>query len=357
MDGAAGPAGPAGAASTVPGPAGPTGATSTVPGPTGPTGSAGSNGWSPQFSVISDNERRVLQLTDWTGGTGTKPGTGDYVGATGLVASIAAAIDIRGSSGLTGFAGWSPSVAVVAHGDNLVLRIVTWVGGMGTPPTSGSYIGSSGLVADADDAVNIKGSIGPAGDTGWSPRIFLLSDGDRIVMYITDWIGGTGTQPQGQLYIGSANLYADAANAVDIRGPRGFAGPAGNTGWSPSFSLVSDGTRRVLQVTSWVGGTGTAPATSTYVGSTGLVSAIADAVDIRGPAGAGGDSGATVDATHGLPQADAECLGKLAVNRDDGRSWVCANTPAVFTHSTGIFNNISLSADVLIYHTLPHRQF
>ena len=40
MPGPTGPAGPTGAASTVPGPTGPTGAASTVPGPTGPTGAA-----------------------------------------------------------------------------------------------------------------------------------------------------------------------------------------------------------------------------------------------------------------------------------------------------------------------------
>jgi hypothetical protein len=41
----------------------------------------------------------VLQVADWTGGTGTKPTTGQYIGASGLVNNIAEAVDIRGAAG------------------------------------------------------------------------------------------------------------------------------------------------------------------------------------------------------------------------------------------------------------------
>ncbi|MFG1349104.1 DUF2793 domain-containing protein [Xanthobacter autotrophicus] len=64
--------------------------------------------------------------------------------------------------------------------------------------------------------------------------------------------------------------------------------PAGTNGWSPQFGIVTDGTRRVLQVTGWTGGTGAAPTSGQYVGATGLVTPIASAIDIRGPAGADG---------------------------------------------------------------------
>lgn len=84
----AGPAGPAGDT----GPEGPAGAS-------GDPGPAGSDGWSPVFVNASDGERRVLQVTDWTGGTGTKPAINLYVGATGLVANIADGVDVRGASG------------------------------------------------------------------------------------------------------------------------------------------------------------------------------------------------------------------------------------------------------------------
>jgi len=45
--------------------------------------------------VVSDGARRVLQVADWSGGSGTKPTTGAYVGPTGLTTTLANAVDIR----------------------------------------------------------------------------------------------------------------------------------------------------------------------------------------------------------------------------------------------------------------------
>ncbi|MGQ3294472.1 MAG: sialidase family protein, partial [Shinella sp.] len=59
----------------------------------------------------------------------------------------------------------------------------------------------------------------------------------------------------------------------------------GNRGWTPVFSAVTDGVRRVQRIVDWQGGEGTKPATGKYVGPTGLVDAAGDAVDIRGPEG------------------------------------------------------------------------
>lgn len=67
----------------------------------------------------------------------------------------------------------------------------------------------------------------------------------------------------------------------------------GNAGWSPVLSLVADGNRRVFQVVDWVGGSGTPPATGGYIGSSGLVSSISSAVDVRGSPGPPGDRGAS----------------------------------------------------------------
>jgi len=57
---------------------GATGATGAT-GPTGPTGPAGAgdDGWSPVFDVTGTGVERTLTITDWTGGAGTKPSTGD----------------------------------------------------------------------------------------------------------------------------------------------------------------------------------------------------------------------------------------------------------------------------------------
>lgn len=68
-------------------------------GNTGDPGTNGYNGWTPELAVVADGVRRVHQVVDWFGGGGTKPATGEYIGATGLVALIADANDIRGAAG------------------------------------------------------------------------------------------------------------------------------------------------------------------------------------------------------------------------------------------------------------------
>jgi len=68
----------------------------------GADGADGDDGWSPVFAVVSDEARRVLQVTDWVGGQGAKPSTGQYVGAVGLTATLGEAVDVRGSPGAPG---------------------------------------------------------------------------------------------------------------------------------------------------------------------------------------------------------------------------------------------------------------
>lgn len=63
------------------------------------TGPTGPDGWTPEFAIVADSARRVQQVVDWFGGSGSKPATGDYVGATGFVALIADGVDIRGPVG------------------------------------------------------------------------------------------------------------------------------------------------------------------------------------------------------------------------------------------------------------------
>lgn len=83
---------------------GDTGATGAT-GSAGATGAQGQKGWSPILATASDGNRQVLQVADWTGGQGTKPATGSYIGSTGLVANIADGVDIRGIQGVKGDTG------------------------------------------------------------------------------------------------------------------------------------------------------------------------------------------------------------------------------------------------------------
>lgn len=77
-----------------------------------PVGPRGYNGWNPILAVVTDSvnldvngdSRRVHQIVGWTGGSGTTPTVylNYYIGATGPVASIASAVNIRGEEG-TGY--------------------------------------------------------------------------------------------------------------------------------------------------------------------------------------------------------------------------------------------------------------
>jgi hypothetical protein len=117
----------------------------------------------------------------------------------------------------------------------------------------------SNLIPLAD----LVGSAGPAIELGTS-----LTHVRWRVVGTTDW----------------TNLIAIA----DLRGAPGDPGTNGLDGWTPVFAIVSDGARRVLQISDWVGGEGTKPTTGQYVGPSGLTGTLASAVDLRGPAGAAG---------------------------------------------------------------------
>ncbi|WP_266364166.1 phage head spike fiber domain-containing protein [Tellurirhabdus rosea] len=59
--------------------------------------------------------------------------------------------------GLQGFKGWSALLANVQDGERVVQQIVGWTGGTGVAPSTGSYLGSNGLVTDIAQARNIRG--------------------------------------------------------------------------------------------------------------------------------------------------------------------------------------------------------
>lgn len=65
-------------------------------------------------------------------------------------------------------------------------------------------------------------------------------------------------------------------------------GDGGDDGWSPELAVENDSARRVLKIVDWQGGSGSEPAVDKYIGASGLVDAIGDGVDVRGPAGTPG---------------------------------------------------------------------
>ena len=76
-----------------------------VKGDKGDQGLQGNNGWSPVLASAFDGDRRVMFISNWVGGTGDPPSTGQYIGGTGLVSDIALAVDFRGVQGLQGVKG------------------------------------------------------------------------------------------------------------------------------------------------------------------------------------------------------------------------------------------------------------
>lgn len=208
----------------------------------------GPQGWSPVVAVVTDGARRVLQITDWTGGEGSKPVVTGFIGATGIVATAALAVDIRGSIGATG-----PS-------NTLAIGTVT-----SAASPSATITGAS-----PNQTLNLVLPKGDKGDTGNTGPANTLTIGTVATGAASATI--TGTAP---------------SQVLNLVVPQGIQGIQGNAGWSPIFATVVDGERRVLQLVDWTGGTGSKPATGEYVGATGLVATIAQAVDIRGPSGAG----------------------------------------------------------------------
>ena len=86
-------------------------------------------------------------------------------------------------TGPRGEKGWSPIYATVVRGDDVVERLVAWVGGQGNPPGGiGEYRHSGGLTSDINDATNIRG---PAGAGGSTPETPLEPDEEDASLDIT----------------------------------------------------------------------------------------------------------------------------------------------------------------------------
>lgn len=90
----------------------------------------------------------------------------------------------------------------------------------------------------------------------------------------------------------------------------------GDRGWVASLAIVADGARRVHRVVDWIGGEGAKPSVGQYVGETGLVTAIADAADIRG---AQGPEMLISGLTVGTGDASYETLTAVAEEAGDNR--------------------------------------
>jgi hypothetical protein len=186
----------------------------------------------------------------------------------------------RGPTGATGAAGVSANILY----------------GAGVPPAATGRDGDTYVDTVLGNYYRKDGGawalqVNLTGYPGWSPVFAVVADSQRAVFQLVDWVTGTGTvnkppilsggNPQ---YLSTAGLTTTIASAFDVRG---FAG------WTPVYAVATNGNARVLQLSSYVGGTGTAPSVLSggnpqYLSASGLTTTIGSATDIRGPIGTDG---------------------------------------------------------------------
>jgi len=250
------------------------------PGNDGVDGDDGLNGWTAVEAVVPDGSRLVRKIIDWVGGTGSKPTTLPvYVGATGYVTSISDAVDIRGSQGVSGPTG--NTGATGAKGDS-------------------AYVYTA--YADADDGTGYTLTFNASKN-----YIAIITTTEIITPVVGDfagkwfkWKGEVGPaldiNARGDLSDRSTYdnesqdfiFFATDTNEIYIKDtglPGDWSDPipfGGNQGWSPVPFIVDNGLECYLYIGSWVSGQGTAPSTTGYVSATGLTNNIAEAINIRG---------------------------------------------------------------------------
>lgn len=120
-------------------------------------------------------------------------------------------------------------------------------------------------VAGRDGVRGVNGTNGTNGTNGLSAYQLAVSNG--FVGTLTDWL-------------------------LSLKGANGAAGVNGGNGWSPVFQVETLSTGSYLKVIDWVGGTGVKPTTVGYLGSTGIVTEVTYASNIKGSVGDRGVQGA-----------------------------------------------------------------
>lgn len=180
------------------------------------------------------------------------------------------------------------------------------------PTMSAQEFTANDFVFIIDDGVYAK----KIGRSDFLEVVKTLAKGDKGDVGATGATGNTGQQGQQ----GIQGAKGDTGEQ-GIQGEQGVQGIAGFDGWSPLLSVITDGDRRVLQLTSWAGGTGEEPTSGQYIGSTGLVSDISLAIDIRGATGIQGEQG-----NKGEDGVNATTISSLSYNNDNSLTVTYADT-------------------------------
>lgn len=73
-------------------------------------------------------------------------------------------------------------------------------------------------------ATSITQVISAAGANGWTPVFALINFSGTVIMELTSWIGGTGTPPASPLYVGPSGFVTSPSSAVNLLGASGSTG-------------------------------------------------------------------------------------------------------------------------------------
>lgn len=149
-------------------------------------------------------------------------------------------------------------------------------------------------VADLKGDKGDKGDQGNKGDKG--------DQGDMVDLVVGTVQQVSPSSPAEVTVVGTGTT-----RTLNFKIPQGLQGTKGDTGdraWTPVLTLVADGERRVFSV-DWANGSGPKPVTG-YLSPMGVVSNIADAMNVRGAQGAAGEGIGDMVAANNLSEVDPE---------------------------------------------------
>lgn len=132
------------------------------------------------------------------------------------------------------------------------------------------------ITRDLRGAVRIAGKMVPVERSSrvLLPLVSVVQANGRSVLRIDGSVEAPQGAVTGQYLTDHGQFTVDPAQATDIRGG------AGQSAWTPMLAPEQDGTRTLIKVADWFGGTGTKPATG-YMALGGIVADKAQAFNFN----------------------------------------------------------------------------
>lgn len=331
-----GPEGPVGPVGPI-GPEGPVGLTG-KDGRDGDQGDKGFDGWSPLIRVEKLEEGDFLYVYDWVGGSGDKPNLVGYITRNGIATNVDYSASIKGSTGSQGVQGDRGVSGVDGESNYQIARRNGFTGteqeylsGLvgknnyqlavqeGYTGTLQEWLNELAVKNAYELAVEMNGFEGTleewlvslSGQDGWTPILKTVEHNGGLYIQVSDWFGGEGELPFINYYLSSSGLTLNIEEATNFRGVKG---EKGFNGWTPLYAIEEISDSIHIKIVDWTGGEGDKPTTTGYLSSTGVVSDVSQAIDIRGYEGLSAYDVATKE---GFEGTETEWLASLKGDTGD----------------------------------------